>query len=56
MSFWHDISKEDLEIDGDDILVAVTSDQWGSVWAVIKIADIEELLRERKSTPIDKGD
>jgi hypothetical protein len=55
MSTWHESGKEDLEIDGDEINVWVTSDYGGNVYTTIKIADIEELLKEHKESS-DQGD
>lgn len=44
MSTWYESKKEDLEIDGDEINIWVTSDDCGNIYTTVKIKDIQELL------------
>ena len=48
MSAWYESSKDDLEIDGDEINVFVHADDFGGVYTTIKISDIEELLEQHR--------
>ena len=48
MSAWYESSKDDLEIDGDEINVFVHGDDFGGVYTTIKISDIEELLEQHR--------
>ena len=48
MSAWYESSKDDLEIDGDEINVYVHGDDFGGVYTTIKISDIEELLEQHR--------
>lgn len=46
MSKWFDVSKENIDIDGDEVNILVTSDNDGNVWVTIKLKDIKSLIRE----------
>lgn len=43
------ISKEDLELDGDEVYISLDPDEFGSRYAVIKVEDLKELLDELDS-------
>lgn len=44
MSNWKTISKNNLELDGDEINVLIGTDDEGNNYVILKVADIEELL------------
>lgn len=50
MSTWYEPKKEDMEIDGEDLNVFVHNDDFGTVYAAIKIKDLKEIL----TTPNEK--
>lgn len=46
MSKWIKIKKDDIDIGDDEINIYVNSDEEGSVYAVVKIEDIKEKIKE----------
>lgn len=44
MSYWIEIKKEDIEIDGDDINIRLKPDDFGNNYVTVKIIDILKLL------------
>lgn len=44
MSTWYEPKKEDMEIDNDELVVYVHSDNSGAIYAAIKIKDLQEIL------------
>jgi hypothetical protein len=46
MSYWTEIKKEDIEIDGDDLNVLIGSDQSGNNYIILKVIDILEELKQ----------
>jgi hypothetical protein len=44
MSTWIKVTKEDLELDGDEINIYVKQDYSGAVYVTIKVEDIKALL------------
>lgn len=46
MSYWIEVKKEDIELDGDQINVWLESDESGNRYATIKVQDLKDLLKE----------
>lgn len=47
MSDWKTIKKKEFELDGDEINFYVCSDDnWGNYYAVLKVKDLIEFLKE----------
>lgn len=46
MSEWHEVTKEDLSIDDDELNIAVFQDDFGVVYASIKIEELKEFIKE----------
>jgi hypothetical protein len=44
MSTWIQIKKEDIEIDRDEVNIALDPDEGGSQYATVKIKDLEDIL------------
>lgn len=43
MSTWHEIPREEIEIDGEDINICLKGDKFGNNYCVVKKADILKL-------------
>lgn len=48
MSTWHEPKKEDMTIDGEDLDVYLYSDDFGAVYATMKIKDLLEIINKKK--------
>ena len=50
MSKWNKATKDDIEIDGDEINIYAGYDERGSVYAVVKVKDMKEILKQNEPT------
>lgn len=48
MSTWHEVKKDDLTLDGEDINIYLNNDDLGANYAIVKIADIKALLEDNQ--------
>ena len=49
MSFWYEPKLEDMEIDRDEINIYLGQDDSGSIYAAVKISDLNEILKNVRS-------
>ena len=50
MSTWFQATKEDLDLDGDEINIYVRQDYSGAIYVTVKIEDIKALLASPKDS------
>ena len=47
MSVWHEVKLEDLELNGDELLVCLEPDNYGNIYVQIKLKDVIQILLQR---------
>ena len=49
MSFWYKPKLEDLEIDGNELIVYLGSDNNGNIYATIKLDDLKKIINQQNN-------
>ena len=50
MSIWKEIKKEDIAVDGDEIDILISSDNFGNNYITVKKQDVLDLIADYEAT------